>query len=701
MPYYNNFRYGEISRRNSGRFDSEFYRQGCFTFRNMVTDFTGSATRRPPIRKFIDTDSEIIISFAISETLSYVIGLGKERIRLYRFVLDEFEEVADSAYPDNMVLTEPQIKEIRWAQYYNRIYFTHQDFRPFFMDLDTATDTMTLSKMTVILNQDAKSKYWFTPSYIADAEGKELSAYEGRVLYTKIEDGVTSYYFDEECTELYEYSAAYPPIQGNGEYITGFEDYEDDDLLVDAGGQTGNYPAGISIINDSIYLYGTRNHPNRIWKSRFLGSSQWIEGVSADTMHDFVEFQMVWTESPTFVDEENLPKVPMTDVYGHEYYEQENGNDCWWTPERNPETNEYLYDTRVYRKIPDYGSADDESTWEWYYSETLTGAKYDANANGKPVRKPLMITDFSDINSIMKTTVAIDYVRNDSCGFWFEANTGRMDLVRDIIAGCGYIFILTSTAELRLPSSFSAVNNRYLDPYTNYGSMNVRAVNLNSSIMFLQKSGILREFYLYQGYMANGDTTMLNHDILSKGVFQIAVKNTPDPRMFFIMEDGSCVTLTYDKENSIQSFSPWDMKGRKFVSAALLSGVLYDRMLFLIKSDTESWIGYLDEKETSDFTDEGKTDYISDIVTPYLEVVDQSLYFSRFKKAQTVFVRPYDTGRIEAGNAGNRLVTTKNPLGSNDWSSTVTGTSKTQSSFEIRSHKSEPMTILAYQYEVM
>ena len=690
MVYANSFRYGEISQRNAGRFDSDFYRHGCFRFRNMVTDFTGSASRRPPIRKLIDTDADLIVQFSISETLSYTIGVSTDKLHLYRNVLGEFKEVASVGYPDDRVLTDKQISELRWAQYYTRMYFVHEDFRPFFIDLDTASETMTISNMTVLLNQDAKERYWFTPAYVEDENGDEIPAMEGRVLYQKTENGVVVWYLDEACTIQYEYASTFPPIHGESSYITGYDDYPDDDLLTGEG----NFPSGVSIINDSIYLFATQNHPQVFWKSRFLGSSQWIEGFSADTMHDFVRFQAVMTESQQLIDTEDLPKTQMNDVYGNEYWEQTNGNDNWYRPDKDA-NGEYIYSQRVYYDIEEVNT----ENRKWYLDQDLT-IPYDIS-QGDPVRKPLMIYDFSDVNKLTRTVAAIDYTTTDSCACRIELNTGRMDRIRDIIPGCGYIFVLTSSGEFRLPGSFSAVNNMSSDPYTTYGSQDIRAINLNSSIMFLQKSGILREFYLYQGYMANGDTTMLNHDILSKGVFQIAVKNTPDPRMFFIMEDGSCVTLTYDKENSIQSFSPWDMKGRKFVSAALLSGVLYDRMLFLIKSDTESWIGYLDEKETSDFTDEGKTDYISDIVTPYLEVVDQSLYFSRFKKAQTVFVRPYDTGRIEAGNAGNRLVTTKNPLGSNDWSSTVTGTSKTQSSFEIRSHKSEPMTILAYQYEVM
>ena len=694
MVYANQFKYGEISPRNAGRFDSEFYRQGCFRFRNMVTDFTGSATRRPPIRKHVDTDAELIIEFSVSETLVYTIGIGKEKLRLYRFVLDEYREVANVAYPDSRILTLKEIKELRWAQYYTRMYFVHEDFRPFFVDLNTSSDSLSVSNMTVILNQDAKAKYWFTPAYVEDENGDEVPALEGRVLYRKEEDGIVSWYLDADLKEPYEYSVSYPPIHGESSYISNYDEFPDDDLLTGEG----NYPSGISIINDSIYLFATRNHPQVFWKSRFLGSSQWIEGYGPDTMHDFVRFQAVYTEGKELVDSDDLPMTDLIGPDGTPYYEQENGNTKWFVPDKDEDGN-YLYQTRVYRYYRDEDINTDNYIWVYDLSNP-ENTEYDIK-NGTPVGKPIEIYDLSNADRLMKTSVSIDFTTTDSCACREEVNSGRMDRIRDIISGCGYIFVLTSSREYRLPGSFSAVNYHSADPYTTYGSMSIRAVNLNSSVMFLQKSGVLREFYLYQGYMAHGDITSMNHDILSDGVFQIAVKNTPDPRLFFVMEDGTCVTLTYDKENSIQSFSTWDMEGRKIASAAGMAGALKDTMLFLVKGTDESWIGYLDESESSDFSDEGKTDYVSDIATPYTEIIDNSLAFGRYKKAQTVWIRPYDTGRIEIGNDGDELRTTEYDLGNSDYKAAITGTSRRQFSFRMRSHGSSPMTILAYAYEVM
>ena len=173
--YINNLRYGEISRRNAGRFDTEFYQNGAFLFRNMITNIEGGATRRPPIRKLIDTDAKRLIPFTISETLSYVIGLSNDKMHFYRYVLDEFSEVVSVEYPQKRTLTDSEIRELTYSQYYTRLYFAHQNWRPIMMDFDTASESATVSEVTILLNQDAKNKYWFTPSYITDEDGKTFT----------------------------------------------------------------------------------------------------------------------------------------------------------------------------------------------------------------------------------------------------------------------------------------------------------------------------------------------------------------------------------------------------------------------------------------------------------------------------------------------------------------------------------------------
>lgn len=688
--YVNNLRYGEISRRNAGRFDTEYYMNGAFTFRNMITNIEGGASRRPPIRKLLDADIKRLVPFTISEDLSYVIGLDNERLHFYRFVLGEFSEVVSVKYPAQMTLTDTEIAELTYTQYYTRIYFAHQNWRPFMVDYDGSSETATASSVTVVLNQDAKEKYWFTPSYVADEKG-EIPSLEGRILYSREEQGVTVWYLDEDFTEQYEYSATYPPIHGESSYISNFDEFEDDTLLVGEG----DYPAIISIVADSLWMASTKNHPATIWKSRILGTSQWIEGYVADSMHDFVQFQVVTSETEEMVDEEDLPMKPLTDSSGAPVYEQVSAEDVWYKPDKDTEGN-YTYTQRLYRKI-DKTNTDD---WNYYIDPEMTVPYTWTDDEDAPVRKPIEVYDFSDMSRIMRTKVAIDYTSTDSTATKNDLATGRQDKIRFIKPACGYIMTGTSTEEWRLPYNFSAGSNQRAEPYKSFGSIAVQPVVINNSLLFVQKSGILREFYLYEGYMTEGDVTILNHDILKGGVKEIIAKNTPSPTIYFVMENGTVVALVYDKANGIQSFSPWDMEGRKITSGATIETDLKDMMLFLVKSEKESFIAMLDEDEEEVFSDESKIDYVSEIVTPYAEVIDNRLGFGHYKKANQAYIRPYNTGFVYMGDDVRQMNKTPYKLGSDDYRYVLMGKSDRMYSMKIQSYEDNPMTILAFQFEV-
>ena len=686
--YVNNLRYGEISRRNAGRFDTEYYMNGAFSFRNMVTNIEGGASRRPPIRKLLDADIKRLVPFTISEDLSYAIGLDNERMHFYRFVLGEFAEVVSVKYPASIKLTDTEISELTYTQYYTRMYFAHQDWRPFIVDYDSASETATASSVTVVLNQDAKEKYWFTPSYVADEKG-EIPSLEGRILYSREEQGVTVWYLDEDFKEPYEYAAMYPPIHGESSYISNFDEFQDDTLLVGEG----DYPAIISVVADSLWMASTRNNPATIWKSRILGTSQWIEGYVADSMHDFVQFQVVTSETQEMVDDEDLPMKPLVSASGDPIYEQASAEDIYYRPDKDADGN-YTYEHRLYWKIDKEN--DEKKT---FYIDPEMTVPYNMD-EGDPVPKPVMVYDFSDMSRIMRTKVAIDYVSTDSTSTKNDLATGRQDRIRFVKPACGYIMIGSSTEEWRLPYNFSAASNQRAEPYKSFGSIAVQPAVINNSLLFVQKSGILREFYLYEGYMTEGDVTILNHDILKDGVKEIVTKNTPSPTLFFIMEDGTVRTLVYDKANGIQSFSRWDMEGRRLISGATIETDLKDMMLFLVKSDTESFIAILDEEEEEVFSDEGGIDYVSEIVTPYTEVIDSRNGFGHYKKANQAYIRPYNTGFVYMGDDTRQMNKTPYRLGSDDYRYVLMGKSDRMYSMRIQSYEDNPMTILAFQFEV-
>ena len=396
MEYINNFRYGEISRKLAGSFDKEAYQQGCFTYRNMLTDSFGTATRRPPLRKIISTTGILDIrEFKLSESVQYLVGLKEKKYVIFRYVLGELTEITEGGYPHRIdepeiALTSTMAREIRSAQYYERMYFVHHSFRPFYIEIVPSTDTANSSYMEVLINQDAKGTYFFTPSYVTDAFGKELTNLEGRLVYKKEDaEGNVTWWFDYEMKEeQYEYALTYPPVQGQSSQISYYEDYPDDNLMLGEG----NFPSVIAIINDSMYLAATDKCPSTMWKSRILGSSQYIEEYTVESLHDFIQFQLMATETQSMVDADKLPKTEMKDSYGEVLYEEGIYGEKYFVPEKDSDGN-YTYKTELFWKPDDVNS----ETGTYYYERSgdQFSKPYDEDKYGAPIKKPLMTYDLS------------------------------------------------------------------------------------------------------------------------------------------------------------------------------------------------------------------------------------------------------------------------------------------------------------------
>lgn len=709
MEYVNNFRYGEISRRLAGSFDREVYQQGCFTYRNMLTDSFGTARRRPPLKKIIDTTGLLDIrEFKLSESVQYLIGFTATKYVLYRYVLGEFTEVSEGEYPHRadepaITLTKDTAREIRSAQYYERIYFVHHSFRPFYIEIVPATDTANASYVEVLLNQDAKGTYYFTPTYVTDKDGKELPNLEKRMVYKKTgADGTVTWWFDFEMeSDQYGYADAYPPVVGESSQISYYENYVDDTLLEGEG----NYPSVIAIINDSMFLAATDKHPSIMWKSRILGTSQYIENYTVESLHDFIQFQMVSTETVEVVDEDKLPMTEMTDSSGDPIYEENQYGLRYFTPDKDSDGN-YTYATELFWKIDEVNSEKKlfyyEREGDNFYNE------YDPETKGQPVNKPIMIYDLSDADSFLETKTKVSLVATASTAVRFGFNTGRNDRIMYIVPALSKIIVGTTISEHLIPADFSALNMTQ-QPFETYGSPEnymIEPCVTNSSMFFFQRGGRLIEFYNYQGYMYSQDVSFLNHDILKGHPTQMTFKNYPTPVLFIVFDDGTVKTLTYDKNNGVQAFSGWDFPERKIISLATYMNSDTEMMMALVEeSDGTQWIGYLDEAEEEVFADEDGVEYVSEIETTYAEIITgkngQYLGFGSFKKANKAYVRPFRSGHILIGDDKEQLVRSNYALGNDDYAYTLLGRSRSQYSIFIRSYEDEPMTILAFAFEVL
>lgn len=680
----NNFRYGEISRLNAGNFLSEAYSQGCFEFTNMRSLYAGGCMRRPPLRLMASSGGEEsegkplgteglvrIVAMPISETLCYLVGFTVHEIRLYAMIGGTLTCTATAAWPmGNGIATEEggevpyvpreTIVSMCTALYYNRMYVASSSFRTIAIDVSTTGDTFQAYFISIVTNGDAKKRLWITPSPVFDEEGNRQLELEGRPVFMDMpQDGdgeaQMRFYLDAALTEEYRFAEKYPPAEASSKWIFGFDDYTETSLM----SSDLDYPSVVAVLYDSLWLANTIREPSKIWKSRTMGSSQFITDRSSDSLHDFVGFQIATSATSQLKDTDDWPMTEAVDAAGNVIYEVDDQMNLKWYAPTKDEDGNWTYERQLWRKKDD---AESETIWEWYL-DSLCSQKADTSSwggesplqqdgkwyapnkdeagnykkdtqvwrkaaganpgawhwfydpefreaadmsgwNGEtPVNKPQMVIDTSRFDEMIERVTQTQFVVTDSCGCELELNTSRNDAVTFISTGCGYIIIGTTTGEHTLPTGFTAVDNFHAEQRGWEGSQKVQPVTINSSFIFAQRNNVLRELYMNEGYMEKSDITALNHEIVDGRILTMQAKNTPNCDLYVLMEDGTIVYCDFDKEHGICSLSRWEFDERiRVLSIAIMDIAGSVRAVCLCDMEGTEVIAELDEG-SSDFRD--------------------------------------------------------------------------------------------------
>ena len=334
----NSFRFGQISRKQAGRFLEDGYNNGSFTFSNAVTMFDGGMSRRPPLSTVISLPEDYswyrIHAFSFSDNVedSYIIAFGcKQNGNTFENISKIYRRNAEGSFEQNteikttnssgrmfctgsvsnnyeIPLTASIASKMNIAQHGRRIYIASHEFMTMYIDFSSVVQAVIPN---FIYNQDSKNKIWYIPGN-SDSEGLVLFESNGK------------YYKDIYCKEEYTDSSGLSKKQRAGSsYVSGYDDFNDETGLNNG---PNTYPSIINFISDRMWLANTKQYPNAIWCSRSLGSSQWIADFSSDSMHDFTEFQVVATGTKDLIDSSEWPQKDS------DSYHTKNGLDRWFIP---------------------------------------------------------------------------------------------------------------------------------------------------------------------------------------------------------------------------------------------------------------------------------------------------------------------------------------------------------------------------------
>lgn len=99
---------------------------------------------------------------------------------------------------------------------------------------------------------------------------------------------------------------------------------------------------------------------------------------------------------------------------------------------------------------------------------------------------------------------------------------------------------------------------------TSYGSNTVKPIRMGKSTLFLQRTGRKLREMSYQ-FVVNTfqapDISMLSEHLTASGIYQLAAQLAPQPVLWMVRNDGTLVSMSYDKDQEISGWAQHDLGG--------------------------------------------------------------------------------------------------------------------------------------------
>ena len=371
----NNWLFGQVSQKMTGRLDTDVYANSCNELLNMHVFRQGGITRRPPIANPLEVEGyEVLISGKDSydNPCAFLMGAGK--LAYY-----DFDEVTSITLPQQWAgISAQEVKSVRYARYYNDFYFVHKNY-----------PIMRVTKLSgfiaecphLFVNQNIKQKYigltitvgvstdedvvftFDSKPYNIHVTTGQSSADIAQTIGSLDIDGwtasvvgnVISFHADDIYDSYREYdgnwegfgfkkkNAQTPPSSFNWAFVLNDEEqrnglvYGEDDFhdcylnQTDPYGQK-HYASSIAIIGERMWLLVNSDVPE-VYVSRPYRTSQIVYPAdSNDTILDFIQFEMVATTNTEMKDTDKLPIKIATDSDGDNLWEGVSNDQRIWIP---------------------------------------------------------------------------------------------------------------------------------------------------------------------------------------------------------------------------------------------------------------------------------------------------------------------------------------------------------------------------------
>lgn len=149
--------------------------------------------------------------------------------------------------------------------------------------------------------------------------------------------------------------------------------------------------------------------------------------------------------------------------------------------------------------------------------------------------------------------------------------------------------------------------NFKVEQQTEYGSSSIQPLKVNASLIFVDFVGRkLREMTFVDSKYESPDLTALAEHVTYSGITSIARQKNPDSIIWCTLDDGSLISLTYEREQNVVAWATHPLGGTDVVaqSVCVIPGASEDEVYLTVERTIDSaTVVYMEKLASRVFTD--------------------------------------------------------------------------------------------------
>jgi len=608
-----NFSAGELSETLFGRIDLEQYYKAAARIENFDIIPTGGIHKRSGTERLAAVAGDgRVIPFIVSRELSFLLFLRPGNITVYKLENGDITE----GPVDGITQWYQQMSEIRdvhYAQNFDIMVLCHENYPP--LEARLIDGHLHFSEFAIDIRVDREAREgintndFFEKDQAYENAGwlmrenewpRTVTFFGGRIVFAGTR-GNPQRVFASKAGDIYKFATYRKFITETRDFIAinGIIKIGTDNIVMTEPGEIGKFRRPLSeffvqspFFDEGTMIAGIQGHTLRLTRNtKNLGLNDMELGAFL-TWKNLIEAEDRWSDlylirtgpprGPllpirTYIQFKNGHYRTVGDYYGETFILQ--------NAERCVNDRQYLFDF-VHTRI---GFGTGSSTWHlntfnqfiddfWNFIQTrmrytifIQGAGLVLYGTPAQIYQQIL-NDFFNIEEGLEVQNIVSFFSKDFVvdryptpdnGFTFEIASDISDAIRWAVVNKGLI-VGTETGEWVVPPGTHATNVQAMRN-SRFGSDKIQGAAIGGATCFFRagKKGLV-EYYIPQqdnNFRANNMAMLAPQMLRESDARELCYTSSPHAKLFIIREDGTVVTLLYDRSTAVFAWARFSGAG--------------------------------------------------------------------------------------------------------------------------------------------